>query len=729
LNEKIYFRKVNMSSLSNLSGIKSSLKYCENILGGSKHKSEGIRLLMKRVQSITERLEKGEEIVRPMIELLAGLDRAYEMEWKYGESIGKAIAAALSVMKKMGAKPLRAEKGDRFDPRIHCAVGKKDVALPHGTILEVVYRGFKLDGKPYYAEVIVAYNPESKPGIGDVACEARENKEVGAQEKQRTCEKRQEKAKLDWPFHTLYQARVRARLIPLLNKDKEVAAWLEKNKVAVWSVFNLDLDPIRGKIVSLYSKDKRGHPPCDPFAIIRSLLLMLFLKETSITAWASEVKLTPVLSILSGFKRNEEPAVGTYYEFFKRLENGPYERKCQHRVLDSDRRHARIPYRMPQEKPQEKPKREPAEEGVLQALVAELKSHEGEPLPNDLEKRLNEILAEVAVKPSADKGLLGDTQNLVAAGDGSVVPSSADSHGKPTCDCRKLGIYRCAHLRKFSDMDAWWGWDNEVKDFVFGYRYYQLVCGVKKHDLPVYLSMASANTHEAVMLLKLLARFEKECYNLMPSVRFRKGAFDAIHDAYAVYLYLTDKKIEYAIPYSKEPSHCVALGNEGLMANAKGTPLCPAGLPMRYHTKDKHGGHVYACPVKRPTRKGGKYIYRCHRHECPREALCEPNSLLGPLIRVPSTLNPRIHPAIPRQSQQYKTLLASRTTCERSNSAKKHTFLMKITRTRVMPYSFIRLTLISIIEHVRAWFAELEAKQGENSPGILTFLGLQPNAI
>jgi hypothetical protein len=593
-------------------------------------------------------------------------------------------------------------------------VGKKDVALPHGTILEVVYRGFKLEGRPYYAEVIIANNPENQGTQGTVAA----SEEAGNKDDKSPIGK-----KLDWPFHSLYQDRVRARLRPLLKKDKEVVAWLEKNKAAVWGVFNLDLDSIRGKIISLYSKDKRGNPPCDPFAIIRSLLLMILMKKTTITGWASEVKLTRVLGILSGFKRKSEPAVGTYYEFFKRLENGAYERKCQHRVLESERRHARIRYRMPHEKPKEKPKRESEDEGVLKKLVAELKAQEGEPLPNDLEKRLNEILAEVAVKPSAGKGLLGDASKLVAAGDGSVIPSSAASHGVPTCDCRKLGIYRCGHLREFSDMDAQWGWDNEVEDHVFGYRYYQLVCGVKKHDLPLYVSISGANTHEAVMLLKLLARFEKECHKLMPSVRLRKGAFDAIHDAYAVYEYLVDKKVQYAIPYAKQPSECVALG-KGLMVNTKGTPLCPAGMPMRYHTRDKNDGHVYACPIKRPTHQDGKYTYVCHREKCPREALCEPTSLLGPLVHVPSDLNPRIHPAIPRESQEYKTLLASRTTCERSNSAKKYAYLMGITNTRVMPYAFIRLILISIIEHVRAWFADQEAESGDDPPGILELLGL-----
>ncbi len=712
-----------MNALSLISVVKSSIKYLGNILQGIKNKSGGIRILLERVKGIAERLEKGQEIVPAMIDLLSGLDASQECELRNINAIEKAIAVSLDIMKKLGAKPLCTKIGEIFDPKIHCAVGTKDVDLPDGTILEVVFRGFRVEDKPYYTQVIVARNVKEraeKENNGGVKVALPQ----GSGKKAKDCG---QSHKLDWPIHGVYQQKVRERLIPLL-KEQETIAWLNKNEQEVWSVFNLNLDAVRSKVIALYSGDKRGNPPCDPFGILRSFLLMALMKETRITSWAADVKASTMMSIVCGFKPGEAPAVGTYYEFFKRLENGPYKRKCQHRILESEMRHARNPYRMPKEKPKEKPKREPPEEGVLKKLVAELKSQENEPLPNDLEKRLNEILTEVAVKPSAEKGLLGDGQKLAASGDGSVVPSCAASNGKTTCDCRKQGIYKCDHLRKFSDLDGQWGWDNEVKDFVFGYRYYQIVCGEKTHDLPLYLSISSANTHEAVMMLKLLARFEKECKSLMPSVKIRKGAFDAIHDAYPVYNYLVDKRIQYAIPYAREPKRCTFLGDSEIMANEKGVPLCPKGLLMRYHSKDKNGGHVYACPVKRPTHRDGKYVYECHRNECPQEALCEPASTLGPLVRIPCNLDPRIHPEIPRESQEYKTLLASRTTCERSNSAKKYAYLMKTTRTRVMAYSFVRLALISIIEHVRAWILEQKKAEGDLYPGILERMRLQTNA-
>ena len=74
-------------------GIFQELNYLQNVLGGIKGKSHGIRLLVKNVQEIIEKLEKGEELFWPMLNLLAGLDGALEApgEQRNRDNIQKAI--------------------------------------------------------------------------------------------------------------------------------------------------------------------------------------------------------------------------------------------------------------------------------------------------------------------------------------------------------------------------------------------------------------------------------------------------------------------------------------------------------------------------------------------------------------------------------------------------------------------------------------------------------------
>ena len=73
----------------------------------------------------------------------------------------------------------------------------------------------------------------------------------------------------------------------------------------------------------------KGRPPRDPVPLFRSLLLMAFVGETSITEWVRKLKSDPLLAILSGFypygftPPNEQigtvPGVGTFYDFIDRL--------------------------------------------------------------------------------------------------------------------------------------------------------------------------------------------------------------------------------------------------------------------------------------------------------------------------------------------------------------------------------------------------------------------------
>jgi len=473
--------------------------------------------------------------------------------------------------------------------------------------------------------------------------------------------------------------------------------WLVLNREDLLAVYELDFEPIHQQLRCLYSNRPR-HLPHDPQVLLRSLLLMTVFGVTSITAWTKRLRSEPLLAIFAGTTIDHAPAVGTYYEFFKRLENGNFEPKCRHRVLDSEQRQARKVdcLRKPWIRPEGKP--DNSEHGeVMRNLVKEIISAEDQPLPNDLETRLNLLLRDVAVKPSAAKGLISELDKLAVAADGSVLKSYCDHDGKPVCDCHNQGIYKCDHARRYSDPDSDWGWDNRVKDTVFGYRFAQVVALDTPHNLPLYLNIDPGSTYEPKMIVRAIDRMTKM------GMIIKEGSFDALYDCYAFYGYLAHNGSDYAIPYNQPPAKCLALGEQGMLFDDKGRPLCPGGLPMIRQMVDKQGRQVYSCPVKRGTHIDGKAVRVVRLDECPLGALCDPKSKLGPLVHVAKDIDLRIHPTVPRGSEKYKELCNARTTCERSNSMKKEGLLMKFTKMRVMSYAHIRLTLVSILEHSLVW--------------------------
>ena len=62
-----------------------------------------------------------------------------------------------------------------------------------------------------------------------------------------------------------------------------------------------------------------GPEPRLPSCMLRSCLLALKLKVTSITVWCRMLKETPLYAILSGFSFGDTPGVGTFYDFFSRI--------------------------------------------------------------------------------------------------------------------------------------------------------------------------------------------------------------------------------------------------------------------------------------------------------------------------------------------------------------------------------------------------------------------------
>ncbi len=64
---------------------------------------------------------------------------------------------------------------------------------------------------------------------------------------------------------------------------------------------------------------KLGLQPLLPSSMLRSYLLSIKLKVTSITKWVSMLREYPLYAILSGFSVDDTPGIGTFYDFFNRL--------------------------------------------------------------------------------------------------------------------------------------------------------------------------------------------------------------------------------------------------------------------------------------------------------------------------------------------------------------------------------------------------------------------------
>jgi len=485
---------------------------------------------------------------------------------------------------------------------------------------------------------------------------------------------------------------------------------------AALTLIILDLEPARKYLQSLYSPNPRGRPHYDPVCMLRALILMTILGLKSYTLWSNELRNKPRLAVIAGFASASKdhvdtPSVGCFYDFIERLENGKYQKPCQHIVKISKLRKGKKLRNLNVEK--EKRKKESdgsqanAYDSVTQKLKDELKAYEEQPRPNDLLKTLEDILIDCAIIPSAKRGMLGDLSKLNLCGDGSALPSGANSNGKPSCECRKNGIFRCDHDRYYSDATANWGYDSYRECYYFGHSYYQHIVNHNGHDLPMHVSIALASETDYTQSMKDFDRLKKSLKEHGLHWEISHIIYDAGHDSAGNYEYLMDDSITPVIALNPRSGVKPSPSGNAKMVNENGTPVCKAGMLMRLcgYNKEKHR-IIYNCPVKRPTHRDGKNQWLNHTDECPLGVLCQTDTKMGPVVYVKSTDDPRLYPPLPRTSPEFKKLMKMRSCCERSNSTKKVTYHLGERPCRSDAHYLVRLYLVSIIEHAKAWLAE-----------------------
>jgi hypothetical protein len=184
---------------------------------------------------------------------------------------------------------------------------------------------------------------------------------------------------------------------------------------AVSKVFILNLDPLGKLMAPLYSIT--GRPSENQSEIFRSFLLMQSLGYP-LDKWLPKLAINPVLRAACGFN-GKLPRVASYYDFIDRL------------IKLDEKPRQKSKKRKPQKK-HDKNKMPPKHPGTVKKLVKEILA--GRRLDRRPERLLQEIFAQVAVKPSLDLGLI--PQNVSISGDGTCIETGASPYGVKTCGCK-----------------------------------------------------------------------------------------------------------------------------------------------------------------------------------------------------------------------------------------------------------------------------------------------------
>lgn len=501
-------------------------------------------------------------------------------------------------------------------------------------------------------------------------------------------------------------------------EEPDVAAQLQRYQDAAAILWELDLAAARPVLAACYAPSPRGGKPWDPVLLLRCLLLMLLAGQPSINDWADDLGASRVLRVLAGLPEEGRPGVGTFYDLLHRLHDGPVRRSCEHqeRPSDAERRRSRTP--RPLQRTEQPPPPAPPARGrrgkkrrkqekaaivqpvaapaVTERLAAELRAAASQAAPNDLLERLGTLLMEVAVGQSTARGLLGDVAKLSVGGDGSMLRTGASRHGKRTCDHPKTE--RCDCPRVFDDPDAREGYDCYRNAFYFGHRFYELTASAGGHDLPLALRLDAGNATDFTASLLALDRLFKRAGKL--GMAIQHFIADAGHDGEAVYRFSLAHGATPVIPL-KAAAPAVHPNRPALTLSPRGVPTCQANVEMAPWGSAGEGKKVFVCPVK-----AGRL--KC----CPLAPaddpgwLCRPEQKWGPSVAVDVASNPRLCPPIPRNSPRFEELKNLRTGCERSNSVKKQTFKLEEARHRRASFWLVRLHLIAVLQHARAWVGD-----------------------
>jgi hypothetical protein len=524
-----------------------------------------------------------------------------------------------------------------------------------------------------------------------------------------------------YPSHAQYRTMLTAQLHRWLHRQSRrlPEPWHEAARV----LLRLDLDPARPLLRTLSAPGPRGRPPYAPLCVLRAFLLMLLLHSKRLPQGAHDLRTHPRLAQIAGCTPFQTPAVGTFDAFIDRLADGPSAPPWAHGGRPSRQRQGR--HRRPlkrEQAPRHTGQASAADQAdtVTERLAQALLATAAQPRPQARLTRLEDLRCTCGVIPSAQRGLLGALQAWGRCGDGACRPPGASPQGRPTCDCRAQGIFRCDHDRCSRDPTATWGYDASRDTYCFGHRSLQHGVVTPAHTLPVHLMLEPGQVTDFTRGPRSLERFLQTCATHALPVTMRAVVYDSGLDAHGLYHFVQAKAITPVIALNPRRGPPPAPPGTATHVNAQGVPRCPAGRPMRRHSLGPGGRRLYAhCPVQRPTRRARRVQWRADPEECPRQVLGQPTTQRRPVVSGRTGDDPRLSPPLPRDSATFQQLMAQRTGCERANSYKKVTSRLGERPCRSATQFLSRLSLVRLLEPACVWLAE-DRKQGDNEADNVT---------
>lgn len=171
-----------------------------------------------------------------------------------------------------------------------------------------------------------------------------------------------------------------------------------------------------------------GPEPRLPSCMLRSYLLALKLKVTSITAWCRMLRETPLYAILSGFPFGDTPGVGTFYDFFSR-------------IWQNDKDNLSPKDRFPKMKPpkgKKKGDKTPCDSSSTASRLLPLLER-WQLKPENPFFLIFRLYHQQFLSVSCSKGLI-DTEHLALAGDGTPVRTAAQQRKNGSVIAGKMAV-------------------------------------------------------------------------------------------------------------------------------------------------------------------------------------------------------------------------------------------------------------------------------------------------
>lgn len=417
-----------------------------------------------------------------------------------------------------------------------------------------------------------------------------------------------------------------------------------------------------------------GPEPRLPSCMLRSYLLALKLKVTSITQWCRMLRETPLYAILSGFTVGDTPGIGTFYDFFTRM-------------WKSDSEHFSTKDRFPKLKvPKGKKKGEktPCDSSSVAAKLLPILERWNMKTDHPF-ALIFKLYHQQFLSKSIKDGLM-NPEHLALAGDGTPVRTAAQQRKKRTCNCVEHGCTQCNCKRHYSQPDCNWGWDSHRECYFFGYNLYMYVASDSYSDLPVFPMLERASRHD--MLAFLHSFFTMKAY--LSEFKIEKLLLDSAQDAYPVYEYCKQNGITPFIDLN--PGHTGHFKyKDDFTIDKDGVPICKMGLRMRKdgHERAKHRAK-YRCP--KANRTQGCFC----EHPCS-------DAKYGRTVHIFQDDNPRLFNIPPRDSKEWKKEYDRRTSVERSNKREKKDYKLEDGRHRSTKMWYCRLYGIMMLQHLDAW--------------------------